>query len=59
MINWLRRQFRGARYRVACPACGAASTPMPLDVAGLWAALHAHLCPAGVDEGDVAITHER
>jgi hypothetical protein len=31
---------------------------MALDVAGLWAALHAHLCPAAVDEGDIAIKHE-
>ena len=53
MINCLRRVFRGERYRVSCPACGAASNPMALDVAGLWAALHAHLCPAGV-----AIIHE-
>ena len=59
MMNWLRRQFRGAWCRVACPACGAAATPMALDVAGLWAALHAHLCSTEVDEGDVAITHER
>ena len=59
MINWLRRRFRGERYRVSCPACGAASNPMALDVAGLWAALHAHLCPAGVDEGDLTLTHEQ
>jgi hypothetical protein len=32
---------------------------MALDVAGLWAALHAHLCPAGVDEDDLTITRER
>jgi len=37
---------------------GAPSNPVALDVAGLWAALHAHLCPAGVDEGDIAITPE-
>jgi hypothetical protein len=61
MINFLRRLWRQVfpRYSVACPACGAASNPMALDVAGLWAALHAHLCPAGVDESDLAITHER
>ena len=60
MINWLCRLCRCAeRYRVVCPACGAASNPMALDVAGLWAALHAHLCPAGVDEGDIAVTIEQ
>jgi hypothetical protein len=58
MINWLRKLCRGEQYRVTCPACGAASNPTALDLAGLWAALHAHLCPGGVDGGDLAITHE-
>jgi hypothetical protein len=61
MINWLRRRWRrvSPRYHVACPACGAASNPMALDVAGLWAALHAHLCPAGATEDDLVLMFER
>ena len=61
MINCLRRLWQRTfpRYRVACPACGAMSNPMAVDVAGLWAALHAHLCPAGVDEEDVTIVLDR
>lgn len=48
MINWLHRLWRRLfrRYQVACPACGVASNAMAMDVAGLWAALHAHLCSA-------------
>ena len=61
MINSLcRLRWRVfPHYTVTCPACGATSNPMPLDVAGLWAALHAHLCPAGVDEEDLALTRVR
>jgi hypothetical protein len=47
---------------VTCPGCGAQWNPIAPGyrraIAGLWAALHAHLCPAGVDEGDLAITQE-
>lgn len=61
MINFCRRlkQRLYPRYTVTCPACGATSNSAALDVAGLWAAFHAHLCVAGVDEDDLTLTRER